>query len=80
MSVVSIVEAIRTAGLWRRLGLALDRYLAERAKGSVPSCAVRRSRQDIVRCRRLTLKRAPSPSGSAAPRTASRYDSGKSPR
>jgi hypothetical protein len=40
-------------GLWWRLAEALDRYVADRSKLAVPPATLRRSRHDIVRCRRL---------------------------
>jgi hypothetical protein len=39
--------------LWPRLARALDASLANRSKRAIPVDALRRSRRDIERCRRL---------------------------
>jgi hypothetical protein len=46
----------KSMGFWRRLALALDEYLVNRARGAVPQATLRRSRQDFERCRRLMHK------------------------
>jgi hypothetical protein len=60
MSVVSFDESSDTAAgasaresFWRRLGQALDGYLADRSRRAVPATVLRRSKHDIARCRRL---------------------------
>jgi hypothetical protein len=40
-------------GFWRRLARALDASFANRSKRAMPIDALRRSRRDIERCRRL---------------------------
>ena len=46
----------KSSGFWRRLALALDEYFVNRARCAVPQAALRRSRQDFERCRRLMHK------------------------
>jgi len=52
MSVVAIDDA-QPAGFWRRLSRALDGYFVVRAKCAVPEITLRRSKNEIARCRRL---------------------------
>jgi hypothetical protein len=49
------------AGFWRRFGQALEAYSVDRTKRAVPEIALRRSKHEIDRYRRLMLK------GSMAP-------------
>jgi hypothetical protein len=58
MSVFAADELPRTfegvkPGFWRRLARALDASFANRSKRVMPVDALRRSRRDIERCRRL---------------------------
>jgi hypothetical protein len=43
----------RRGGFWQRLGQAMDAYLVDQSKRAVPATALRRSKHDIARCRRL---------------------------
>jgi hypothetical protein len=52
----TVRSAQRPRDFWQRLALAVDRYLASRARLAVPQAALRRSRQDFERCRRLMHK------------------------
>jgi hypothetical protein len=54
----AVHAAARPRGFWQRLAETLDNYLVERTKRAVPDVAFRRSRHEIDRCRRLTLKGA----------------------
>ena len=49
----SAFEDAARRGFWRRLARALDAGLASRARRAIPVDALRRSRRDIDRCRRL---------------------------
>jgi hypothetical protein len=53
MSVVPVDELPGGAGFWPRLAQALDTYLVGRSRRVVPAAALRRSKHDINRCRRL---------------------------
>lgn len=46
----------RSIGFWQKLALALDEYVVNRARWTVPQATLRRSRQDFERCRRLMHK------------------------
>ena len=46
-------ESASKPGLWQRLACVLDASFANRSKRAMPVDAVRRSRRDIERCRRL---------------------------
>ena len=46
-------EGVMKPGFWRRLARVLDASLANRSKRAMPIDALRRSRRDIERCRRL---------------------------
>jgi len=46
-------EGAAKPGFWQRLARALDASIANRSKRAMPVDAVRRSRRDIQRCRRL---------------------------
>jgi hypothetical protein len=59
-------------GFWRKCAVALDKYFAQRTKQTVPEAALRRSRQDFERCRRLMHKSAMVPGSTDASR-ASRF-------
>lgn len=52
MSILA-VDAAKQAGFWRRLAKMLDAYLIDRTKRAVPEVALRRSRFELARCRRL---------------------------
>ena len=62
MSVILVDAPPDTGGkpisgsFWQRLALALDEYFAQRTKRTVPEATLRRSRQDLARCRRLMHK------------------------
>jgi len=51
-------------GFWQRLARALDASFANRSKRAVPVDALRRSRRDIERCRRLLRRDVRVPVGS----------------
>ena len=60
MSAISVDEppgrarnTAKPAGFWRSLAKMLDAYLADRTKRAVPEFALRRSRIEVARCRRL---------------------------
>jgi len=67
MSVVFIEEPfVDTAdlgpkGFWRRFVQALDARFADRTRRSVPENTLRRSSDEIARCRRLMRQRLPTP-------------------
>jgi hypothetical protein len=42
--------------IWQTLARTLDELVVNRARRTVPEIVLRRSKQDIDRCRRLTLK------------------------
>jgi hypothetical protein len=46
---------------WQRLSRAIDAYLAERIKKALPAITLRRSRHEIMRCRRLMQTRVAVP-------------------
>jgi hypothetical protein len=46
---------------WQRLSRAIDAYLAERVKKAIPAITLRRSRHEIMRCRRLMHRRVAVP-------------------
>ena len=46
-------EGVVKPGFWQRLARALDASFANRSKRAMPVEALRRSRRDIERCRRL---------------------------
>jgi hypothetical protein len=52
MSVISIDQA-RPPNFWQRLAEALDAYFVNRTKRAVPEAALRRSKHEVARCRRL---------------------------
>ena len=45
--------APKPESFWQRLSRAVDAYLAERTKKAIPAITLRRSRHEIMRCRRL---------------------------
>ena len=61
-------EGVVKPGFWQTSARALDASLANRSKRAMPVDALRRSRRDIERCRRLlrTSVRVPVGSNSAA--------------
>jgi hypothetical protein len=46
-------ESAAKPGFWQKLARALDASFANRSKRAMPIDALRRSRRDIERCRRL---------------------------
>jgi hypothetical protein len=57
-------EGVVNPGFWRRLVRALDASFANRSKRAIPTDALRRSRRDIERCRRLLRRDVRVPVGS----------------
>ena len=45
--------APKPESFWQRLSRAVDAYLAEGTKKAIPAITLRRSRHEIMRCRRL---------------------------
>jgi hypothetical protein len=60
----SAFEGVMKPGLWRRLARVLDASFANRSKRAMPIDALRRSRRDIERCRRLVRRDVRLPVGS----------------
>jgi hypothetical protein len=64
MSVLLVDEVPRVTasaakrGVWQRLVRAVDAYCAHRSKWMLPAAALRRSRREMNRCRRLVRKPA----------------------
>jgi hypothetical protein len=63
MSVLPAIErpsavngAAKPEGFWQRIAQALDAYFVDRSRRAVPAAALRRSKHDIDRCRRLMPK------------------------
>jgi hypothetical protein len=56
-------DATRREGFWQRLARSVDRHFADRSRRAVSPTAVRRSKYDIRRCRRLLDKSAPASAG-----------------
>lgn len=54
-------RAAARPGFWCRLARALDDFFVDRTKRAVSEATLRRSRQEIQRCRRLMLKGAMAP-------------------
>src|SRR5690349_630619 len=71
LRVMSILRWTRH-GFWQRLARMLDDYLVDRAKGTVPAAAFRRSRHEIERCRRLMRKGSLTPAHSKVAYAATR--------
>ena len=68
MSVIPVDEppdaaerALKPPSFWHRLAQALDELFVDRTRRAVPDRTLRRSRQEIQRCRRLMLKGALAP-------------------
>ena len=57
-------EGVLKPGFWRRLARALDASFANRSKRTMLTDALRRSRRDIERCRRLLRRDVRVPVGS----------------
>lgn len=55
---------------WQRLAQALDQYFVDRTRRTVPEATLRRSKQEVARCRRLMLKSAMVPVAAAVGRPA----------
>jgi len=53
--------APKPESFWQRLSRAIDAYLADRTKKAIPAITLRRSRQEIARCRRLMHSRVAVP-------------------
>ena len=60
--------------VWQRLARAVDAYCAQRSKRMVPGTALRRSRREMNRCRRLVRKPAAVRVGDAAGRSGAAQD------
>jgi hypothetical protein len=58
------LEGVVKPGFWQRLARALDASFANRSKRVMPVEALRRSRRDIERCRRLLRRDVRVPVGS----------------
>jgi hypothetical protein len=56
-------EGAAKPGFWQRLARALDASFANRSKHAMRVDALRRSRRDIVRCRRLLRRDVRVPGG-----------------
>jgi len=54
----AVAGATKPKGFWQRFAEALDAYLADRSRRVVPAVALRRSKHDIDRCRRLMHRTA----------------------
>jgi hypothetical protein len=68
MSVVPADEPSRAGNaatkpewFWQQLSRAVDAYLAERIKKAIPAITLRRSRHELMRCRRLIHSRVAVP-------------------
>jgi hypothetical protein len=66
MSVIPVEEPPGAAsckatslGFWQSLARALDEFFAYRTRRAVPEVALRRSKHEVERCRRLMLKGVP---------------------
>ena len=57
-------EGVMKPGFWRRLARMLNASFANRSKRAMPIDALRRSRRDIERCRRLLRRDVRVPVGS----------------
>jgi hypothetical protein len=60
MSIIPVDEAPRAGNgatkppdFWQSLAEALDAYFVDRSRRAVPAIALRRSKHDVDRCRRL---------------------------
>jgi hypothetical protein len=53
-----VFAGVAKRGVWQRLARAVDAYCAERSKRMVPGTALRRSKREMNRCRRLVRKPA----------------------
>jgi hypothetical protein len=56
---MSVIPVGEPASFWHRFAHALDAYLANRTKRVMSENALRRSRHEVARCRRLMHKHAP---------------------
>jgi len=80
MSVIPVDEpdsagngAVKPGGFRRRLAQALDEYFVNRMKRAVPEIALRRSKQDINRFRRLMHKSSMAPAEANISRASRRH-------
>jgi hypothetical protein len=53
---MSVIPVDEPTGFWQRFAQALDAYFADRTKQAMPAIALRRSKHEIARCRRLIHK------------------------
>jgi len=53
---MSVIPADEPSGFWRKLAQALDARFADRSLRAVPAAALRRSKREVARCRRLMHK------------------------
>jgi hypothetical protein len=65
MGVIPIDTARRAANkkpltFWQRIAQLVDRHIVDRSSREVPSIALRRSKYDLNRCRRMLHESAPS--------------------
>jgi hypothetical protein len=79
MSVIPIDERFgsgsgkrKPLNFWERLEQALELYLSERTKRTIPEFTLRRSKQEVDRCRRLFLKSSAPSAGARTGGTSSR--------
>jgi hypothetical protein len=56
-------DVLKPGGLWQRIARALDDYFVARARRAVPEVILRRSRNEVNRCRRLAHNNTPAPLG-----------------
>jgi hypothetical protein len=57
----SVYGAAKRGRFWQRFAQALDAYFTNQTKRAVPEIALRRSKHDLARCRRLMHKRIAAP-------------------
>ena len=64
----SAVDGRQPRSVWRKVVRTLDRLVAERSRLAVSASGLRRSRDDIKRCRELMVEGAVLPAGVTAVR------------
>jgi hypothetical protein len=67
------VNGIKPLNLWGRLAQSLELYLRERTKRTVPEFTLRRSKQEVDRCRRLMPRRSTAPAEARTGRMGGKY-------
>ena len=79
MSVIPVDERFgcvngitKPPNFWERLAQTLELYLSERTKRTIPEFTLRRSKQEVDRCRRLILKSSAAPAEARTGRVSSR--------